>query len=56
MFVHMNLVHMVEMTIVKVVHMAVMANRCVSAIRSPTSSYPRQESFHFWPRIGFMVA
>jgi len=32
MFVHMILVHMVEMTIVKIVHMAVMANRGVSAI------------------------
>jgi hypothetical protein len=31
MFVHMILVHMVEMTIVKIVHMAVMANRGVSA-------------------------
>jgi hypothetical protein len=34
MFVHMILVHMVEMTIVKIIHMAVMSNRCVSAIRA----------------------
>jgi hypothetical protein len=34
MFVHMILVHMVKMTIVKVVHMAVVANRGVSAIRA----------------------
>jgi hypothetical protein len=34
MFVHMILVHMVEMTIVKVVHMPVMANRRVPAIRA----------------------
>jgi hypothetical protein len=34
MFVHMVLVHMVEMTIVKIVHMPVMANRGVSAIRA----------------------
>ena len=34
MFVHMILVHMVEMTIVKIVHMPVMANRGVSAIRA----------------------
>ena len=32
MFVHVILVHMVKMTIVKIVHMAVMANRGVSAI------------------------
>jgi hypothetical protein len=34
MFVHMILVHMVEMTIVKIVQMAVMANRGVSAFRA----------------------
>ena len=34
MFVHMVLVHMVEMTIVKIVHMAVMANSGVSAFRA----------------------
>ena len=34
MFVHMILVHMVEMTIVKIVHMPIMANRGVSAIRA----------------------
>jgi hypothetical protein len=34
MFVHVILVHMVKMTIVKIVHMAVMANRGVSAIRA----------------------
>jgi hypothetical protein len=33
MFVHMILVHMVEMTIVKIVHMAIMANRGVPAFR-----------------------
>jgi hypothetical protein len=36
MFVHMILVHMVKMIIVKIVHMAVMANRGVSAIRAMT--------------------
>jgi hypothetical protein len=34
MFVHMILVHMVEMTIVKIVHMPIMANRGMSAIRA----------------------
>ena len=34
MFVHMILMHMVKMTIVKIVHMAVMTNRDVSAIRA----------------------
>ena len=34
MFVHVILVHMVEMTVVKVVHMAVMANRSVPAVRA----------------------
>ncbi len=38
MFVHMILVHMVKMTIVKIVHMAVMANRGVSAIRAMAMS------------------
>jgi hypothetical protein len=34
MFVHVIVVHMVEMTIVKIVHMAVMANRGVPAFRA----------------------
>jgi hypothetical protein len=34
MFVHVILVHVVEMAVVKVVHMAVMANRSVPAIRA----------------------
>jgi hypothetical protein len=34
MFVHMILVHMVEMTIVKIVYVPVMANRRVPAIRA----------------------
>jgi hypothetical protein len=34
MFVNVILVHMVQMTIVKVVHMPLMANRGVSAIRA----------------------
>jgi hypothetical protein len=34
MFVHVILVHMVEMAIVKVVHVAVMANRGVPAFRA----------------------
>ena len=34
MFVHVILVHVVEMAVVKVVHMAVMANRSVSAVRA----------------------
>jgi hypothetical protein len=41
MFVHMILVHMVEMTIVKIVHMPVMANRGVSAIRAMQMSVVR---------------
>ena len=38
MFVHMILVHMVKMTIVKIVHMTVMANRSVSAFRAMAMS------------------
>jgi hypothetical protein len=34
MFVHVILVHMVKMAIVKIVHMAVMANRDVPAFRA----------------------
>ena len=34
MFVHMILVHMVEMTIVKIIHMANVANRRVPAVRA----------------------
>jgi hypothetical protein len=34
MFVHVILVHMVEMAIMNIVHMAVMANRGVPAIRA----------------------
>src|SRR3982074_1876669 len=34
MFVHVILVHVVEMAIVKIVHMAVMANRGVPAFRA----------------------
>ena len=34
MFVHVILVHVVEMAVVKVVHMAVMANRSVPAVRA----------------------
>lgn len=34
MFVHMILVHMVEMTIVKIIHMAIVANRRVPAVRA----------------------
>jgi hypothetical protein len=34
MFVHVILVHMVKMAVVKIVNMAVMANRSVPAIRS----------------------
>src|SRR5262245_46238835 len=34
MFIHVILVHMVEMAIVKIVHMPVMANRGVPAIRA----------------------
>jgi hypothetical protein len=41
MFVHMILVHMVEMTIVKIVHMPSMANRGVSAIRAMAMSMVR---------------
>jgi hypothetical protein len=38
MFVHVILVHMVEMTIVKIVHVAVMTNRCVPAFRAMVMS------------------
>jgi hypothetical protein len=34
MFVHVILVHMVEMTVMKIIHVAVMANRRVPAIRT----------------------
>jgi hypothetical protein len=34
MFVHVILVHMVEMAVVKIIHMAVMANRGVPAFRA----------------------
>jgi hypothetical protein len=34
MFVHMILVHMVEMAVVKIIHVAVMANRGVPAFRA----------------------
>jgi hypothetical protein len=34
MFVHVIFVHMVEMTVVKIIHMAVMANRGVPAVRA----------------------
>src|ERR1700687_2615931 len=34
MFVHMILVHMVEMAVVKIIHMAGMANRGVPALRA----------------------
>jgi hypothetical protein len=34
MFVHVIPVHMVEMAVVKIIHMAVMANRGVSAFRA----------------------
>jgi hypothetical protein len=34
MFVHVILVHMVEMAVVKIIHVAVMANRGVPAIRT----------------------
>jgi hypothetical protein len=34
MFVHVILVHMVKMAIVKIIHMAVMANRGVPAFRA----------------------
>jgi hypothetical protein len=34
MFVHVILVHVVEMAVVKIIHMAVMANRSVSAVRA----------------------
>jgi hypothetical protein len=34
MFVHVVLVHMVEMAVVKIIHMAVMTNRGVPAIRA----------------------
>lgn len=34
MFVHVILVHMMEMAVVKIIHMAVMANRGVSAFRA----------------------
>jgi len=34
MFVHVILVHMVEMAVVKIIHVAVMANRGVPAIRA----------------------
>ena len=34
MFVHVILVHMMEMAVVKIIHMAVMANRGVPAIRA----------------------
>ena len=34
MFVHVILVHVVEMAVVKVVHMAVMTNRSVPAVRA----------------------
>jgi len=33
MFVHVVLMHVVEMAVVKVVHMAIMANRSVPAVR-----------------------
>jgi hypothetical protein len=34
MFVHVILVHMVEMAVVKIIHMAVMADRGVPAFRA----------------------
>jgi hypothetical protein len=34
MFIHMILVHVMEMAIVQIVHMTVMANRSVSAVRA----------------------
>jgi hypothetical protein len=34
MFIHVILVHVVEMAIVQIVHMTVMANRSVSAVRA----------------------
>ena len=34
MFVHVILVHMVKMAVVKIIHMAVMANRSVPAFRA----------------------
>src|SRR5260370_27407201 len=34
MFVHVILVHVVEMAVVKIIHMAVMANRGVPAVRA----------------------
>ena len=34
MFVHVILVHVVEVAVVKIVHMAVMANRSVAAVRA----------------------
>jgi hypothetical protein len=34
MFVHVILVHVVEMAVVKIIHMAVMANRGVPAFRT----------------------
>jgi len=34
MFVHVVLVHVVEMAVVKIVHMAVMENRSVPAVRA----------------------
>jgi hypothetical protein len=34
MFIHVILVHVVEMTIVQIVHMTVVANRSVSAVRA----------------------
>jgi hypothetical protein len=34
MFVHVILVHMVEMAVVKIIHMAVMTNRCVPAFQA----------------------
>jgi len=34
MFVHVIFVHMVEMTVMKIIHMAVMANRGVPAFRA----------------------
>jgi len=38
MFVHVIFVHMVEMTVVKIIHMAVMANRGVPAFRAMAMS------------------
>ena len=38
MFVHVILVHMMEMAVVKIIHMAVMANRGVPAFRAMVMS------------------